>query len=689
MADFFFFTDVDLLNSQTVEQAYGPAGVSEGKDRFRITSLHSATGIPNAYAICDGQVAVQQDSQNSNLINLILKPSVQPSFNISTISYIIYKGILKSSLIENIGEVNTTDITNNLTQSIKKSWDAYCVANKLSKSQPSEKALGINLNNLSPNFSDTDPIDNLFYQEESEFQFSKVLSGWKIGNFDPQLFGIEIIIESIGYEPKLSLARNRENYIEVEQYNGSNETLLFEHWHKKEEILNFYDPAAFFGSFYVSTLKIKNAYLNDEIIIKNDIHTKILKGTKNTLLDKGNFYNNGKVYLDIRNEHNQSFNYYKNYGNKIKLGINENYTEEVNYYQNSWPILILNIDSSSSDLNRINLRFPKGDNNSPILYVSQGYIEEKTPFTTKLNDSNKFEELSVSSLGIYTTKNSVFITPKNNTISICSYIKLRYFRKIDSSSPPPSSRSIRSSSSFDCIFEPFALKIPFKEIDGISSIRTKIYNHEIYIDKLSESGLGRTDYVANIGVSENSDSITFFAFAKDVNSKSLLGGSRDKISFCSNSLKSILSSDIAENNVGHFFNVIDINDSEVDLNRLQVVETKTLSELVQMTEFKQNTIGFAKKDYKNHFFAITFSKIDYNSMKSQADLNKDYRIFLSINKLISTVTSSTEFISDDSNKVKYQKFELKLKGFNKIELNQTEINFPDIDLNPINLYSLL
>jgi len=399
MADFFFFTDVDLLNSQTAEQAYGPAGVFEGKDRFRITSLHSATGTPNAYAICDGQVAVQQDSQNTNLINLILKPSVQPSFNISTISYVIYKGILKSSLIEETGEVNTTDITNNLTQSIKKSWDAYCVAKKLSKSQPSEKALGINLNNQTPNFSDTDPIDNLFYQEESEFQFSKVLSGWKIGNFDPQLFGIEIITESVGYDPKLKLARNLQNYILVDQYSGSDDRLLFEHWHKKEEILNFYDPAAFYGSFYVSKLKYKKIDLSNEKIKTDEIYTKILKGTHHNIDENGNFYNRNKVYLDIRNEHNQSFNYYKNYGTQLLLSLNEGDETEINYYSNNWPICILN---SSPDTvfplnnyskNTISVKLPVGDNFSGLIYVSQGYLNSKSTFKKELNNKNKFIEI--------------------------------------------------------------------------------------------------------------------------------------------------------------------------------------------------------------------------------------------------------------------------------------------------------
>jgi hypothetical protein len=51
MADFFFFTDVDLPNEQQHPQAFGPAGTSGGMDVFNVIGKHTAVADPNAYAI--------------------------------------------------------------------------------------------------------------------------------------------------------------------------------------------------------------------------------------------------------------------------------------------------------------------------------------------------------------------------------------------------------------------------------------------------------------------------------------------------------------------------------------------------------------------------------------------------------------------------------------------------------------
>jgi hypothetical protein len=120
MADFFFFTDIDLLQSQPANKAYGPAGAVSGIEKFRVTSLHYSTGSPKAYAVCDGIVCVQQNTSNPLLVNLILKPNQNPDINFSTIKYIIYKGILKSSLVDGSGNI-VVDTTNDLTESIKRS----------------------------------------------------------------------------------------------------------------------------------------------------------------------------------------------------------------------------------------------------------------------------------------------------------------------------------------------------------------------------------------------------------------------------------------------------------------------------------------------------------------------------------------------------------------------------------------
>jgi hypothetical protein len=61
-ADFYFFTDTNLLTVQSAAQAFGPvipASVAN-TDEYRVTSLHTATSNPTAYAACDAIVCVQR-----------------------------------------------------------------------------------------------------------------------------------------------------------------------------------------------------------------------------------------------------------------------------------------------------------------------------------------------------------------------------------------------------------------------------------------------------------------------------------------------------------------------------------------------------------------------------------------------------------------------------------------------------
>ena len=97
MASFYFFTDVDLLQTQNASQAFGPISNTS----FRTTSLHQSSSNANAYAVCDGQVFIQQNSQNSNLVNLLIKPKNQGIVNFVNVKYFVYRGILKNTLIYN------------------------------------------------------------------------------------------------------------------------------------------------------------------------------------------------------------------------------------------------------------------------------------------------------------------------------------------------------------------------------------------------------------------------------------------------------------------------------------------------------------------------------------------------------------------------------------------------------------
>jgi len=232
--DYFFFTDAnqqDFVNVQTAAGSYGPISPgTAGTDEYRVTSLHTASFSPTAYAACDGIVCVQRIPSTS-LVNTILKPLAQPALNFAPVKYIIYKGILASSLING---TETAPATNNdLTKAI---WDDQAKKNASAGTSlnPPAEALGVGLTGL--NFADTDPIDNLFYRAGVTFQLPVVKGGWSIGQFDKAGFGIEVLMEGLNFHRPLSLARQLENKISVATLTGSeNPAQVFDHWHVYDE----------------------------------------------------------------------------------------------------------------------------------------------------------------------------------------------------------------------------------------------------------------------------------------------------------------------------------------------------------------------------------------------------------------------------------------------------------------------
>ena len=666
MADFYFFTDPDKLVNQNVNEAFGPAGSTSGKDLYRITCLHSSLSSSNAYAICDGTICVQQDVNNSNIVNIILRPNQQPDINLPYLSFIIYKGILKSSLFDGAGNV-LNDLTNDLTKSIKTSWDAYKAIKTDSAALAPEKALGIHLIDSITNFADSDPINNLFYQNQSEYQFPNVKGGWKIGSFDPAKFGIEIITEKIGFEPTLKLTRQLENYIEVESLlPEATNSETFKHWHDKEDILNFIDPCAFFGSFYASKLKTKSLGGTFDIKQNDEIYDVFLKGIQHTNISNGNFFNRNFVYLDIRNEHNQSFNYYQNYGNDIRLLLTSNFDDTlcqtINYYNSGWPILILNSANNllfevnnTGSKNSLWINLPEGDNQNPIAYISQGYLNKSNPFKKQPKDKKKFKVLTVpdnftSELELATPNKSGAVS----TTPISCLIKVRYFNRINEKTvnpPPNSGLAIQSSSFLDSIFRIFDMKL-LDVNNTTSKLKVRIFHDEVYINSLDANGI---DFVANLGVAESTDKIVFFVFAKDLNETSGLYREKRKINFVSQSTESF----------DELYNLINFetkSQSLIGTNLLPDVQTGQIQVVQLESENLLSSKKFIYPNYEDEFHSVVIDKQNYLTMKSEAtsptagNLLGDYCIFLGLdNAYISSENAQAS--------VDYNSYDLVLKGF--------------------------
>jgi hypothetical protein len=275
---YYFFTELDKLNNQNTSgngEAYGPMSVANSKDRFRVTSTHKVSTDAKVIAVCKGTILIQEQTGSSDLVNIILKPLEQPSFELPKIKYFIYRGVKKISLANGteIAAKNTSDLTNSV-------WTDYNAYNNLTNQAPPKELLGLGMDTNSVPYKDEDLIDGVFYQTGTTHQLPTVQAGWHLANFGDDI-GFEIMFESLGFEPTLAIARKADNIIEVNTLTGTSQADFFEHWHDKEDVLNYIDPCAFWGSFYTNNLIVKLSNNTKNKKKGDELYTDVLSLFKN------------------------------------------------------------------------------------------------------------------------------------------------------------------------------------------------------------------------------------------------------------------------------------------------------------------------------------------------------------------------------------------------------------------------
>lgn len=477
MARFHFFTDISLFQNsgiQPASKAFGPivSGDSDyvsGKDSFRLTSLHTSSSDLTAFAVCNGVVFVQE--QSGGLLNIILKPTDNPPFNFPKVKFYIYRGVKKSSLI-NGGIVASS--TNDLTTDLWDSNAAKVAITGVAEDVPTE-ALDLGINSAG---TSSDILESAFHDSTTDYQLPLVKSGWSIGTFDSTEYGFEIVLDSIGFEPTMAHARVSTTIVSVDTLVSSpTQSQEFEHWHDKEQIRFYIDPAAFFGNFYYDKLKVKSGG-STSTKKKNEIYDLILSGK---------FNNHDITWLDIRQNNNFSFNYFKNYGPNIQAAYDAS-SSLVNrdYYGLGWPLMKISTSDFASGNNgkyntiRLSLPDGSGDNPAPLIFLSSGTLSSNFPRETK--DANRMLELNVTAgQSDEVTLASPNRDGQSTTTPIAQYIRLKYCKRYDSANPPTTSSGTvhRSQYHLDIVFRPNEMTTLFNSSTGVE---TRVYEEEIFIE---------------------------------------------------------------------------------------------------------------------------------------------------------------------------------------------------------------
>lgn len=398
MSDFHFFTDYDLIDIQATEDSFGERKVvipnsNNEEDGFSVSSMHKAkfdseysdsnkfictiNNRPKAYSICNGELIIVPVIK-SNILNIIFKPISQAQNGLPKIKYFIYRGILAESLfkfdlIQNKYKKNEDEIDlpdNSLLKLINKTSFNDSIINYLFNSG----------NDFPPIDLTTISLDNLFLS--NNVAKIKIEKGSILGEFvspennkrkpinynnshnvtqnyniDQGYFGLEIIVESDSFEPKIEDIRRKlsantysvdncnrtiilknfdNNYIEFKS-NGATTLDAYKIHRNKERILNFIDPCAFWGSFIDNSIDNESKILLTANSFKRGIKTEadkfsskdvynfILLGVKkqNKITDHkyykfehdndnsshGNYKRRNTIYIDIRDKSNNSYGY--------------------------------------------------------------------------------------------------------------------------------------------------------------------------------------------------------------------------------------------------------------------------------------------------------------------------------------------------------------------------------------------
>lgn len=483
------FADMSNL-TQTQEHSFGPKFDSETEEfsKFSVTSRFEATVKTNAYAIVKGKVMVQP-SDVVGTVNLVLRPFTQPIPGFTPVKYIIYRGLKASSFINisNSLEVTPKDTTN--SEWITELYDIHESQNG-SGAIFLSKAIGYD-----PTITGNVSIDQEFFKVDPDLQLPMALKGVQLGEFDiNQPFGIDIILEEGEFTPNFNFVRSSHEEIDISEIDNEFLKKL-----EKEKILNFIDPAAFYG------LHIRDKGLVEYRTPSNTKSDSKGQEIYDDIVDK--FFTKNTTYVDIRNELGNSYNFFENYSDgsddkfniQIKTGASASF-EAQRYGTEGWPILILNsISLTTTDKTHIfSFKLRADENPKPILYIEHGGLKD----LSKAEGGRFIEGNNLLLSGELETEELTFNQPNTddpdengNKINTSWLLKLHYSRQIDSSVDWSSiPKAVKTESYLDNIFGPVNLDIiPWNSDNNIKWIGIQ---DKKYID----ASINNFGYIAERGI---------------------------------------------------------------------------------------------------------------------------------------------------------------------------------------------
>jgi hypothetical protein len=412
-----FFIDHLVLTAQAAADGFGPSP-ADPTNVYNATSRFQLTNPAKAFACEAGMMVVQQSAVDPTLVNLILKPNANPGA-LADVTYYIYRGVLKDSLIA--GNVLQNTPANN--ELLARIWAAA----------PTDTSAGtLGYDSAIP---DTDAIETIFDNSRAAVKPVFVKEGEWIGTFGTAFkIGFEVLLNTQRFVVTLGHVRAEQHQVNV---TGLADMALRI---KREEILNFLDPAALFG-LHLEKKVSYSEYTPNKVTRKTStspgssfLYTKLLT----------NFATRNRVYLDVRSEKGYSYNFYQNYA---EAGTNHNIDVAFQsaagvpqiYGTSGWPILYSDASQTTgASKNNLKVKLRIDDNTVPLIFIKNKFFKHTNPKTSYIKE----DEISVSAGAPLTTWSNRLQFNFRNTgagaarPNVANYIKLNYFRQAHNAASP-------------------------------------------------------------------------------------------------------------------------------------------------------------------------------------------------------------------------------------------------------------
>jgi hypothetical protein len=505
---FHTWADMSLVSPQTAANAYGPDSVVPTQ-KFRVTSVFSPAGIAvvPAYAAFTGTVFLQRDAVDASKVNLFLKPLQQSRIGYTAVKYFVYRGLRLSDFLK--GSSAADELIVRAKDGTEPAFITY-IQDVYSQLQLDRAAAAAPLSSSALGWRPgtqlaTDKVDRYFFSSNADFQLPIVPMGMQLGNFAGGVanrFGVEIVLEEGVYQPDLAWARKGEYAVDLSV--GGPYTAIQSN-EKREEILNYIDPAAYYGMHFQAGIQTPDA----AAVIK--------KGNDLFLYALNNFATKHTVYLDIRNESGYSMDYYGNYGdgsgNQIKVGFTAATAAPSSFSTSGWPILARPLESGrTTDTTPLHLQLRINDNRKPLLFVewSELISDSLADKFVAGDDLMTAGDFTWSKTIEFASHNVVDPAIPAQKLPVAEVVKLHYFRQLDAATVWPAP-VVQTKAYHQNVFGPLETPELFSA-PGADISWTSAQDRR-FID--NSAAAAPFAYVAERGVAHESDRVIFWASASD------------------------------------------------------------------------------------------------------------------------------------------------------------------------------